>query len=73
MLMVIFIFEVCKCENLYNLYRKLNLKVRKATIWLTDSVQNRQQPRLETLYEIARILEVEIKDLLIENDITKDK
>ncbi len=29
-------------------------------------VQNRQQPRLEVLYDIARILEVEVKDLLIE-------
>ncbi len=34
-------------------------------------VQNRQQPRLEILYEIARILDVEVKDLLIE--IKKDK
>ena len=33
-------------------------------------VQNRQQPRLEVLYEIARILDVEVKDLLIEQ---KDK
>ncbi|NBC82947.1 MAG: helix-turn-helix domain-containing protein [Bacteroidetes bacterium] len=29
-------------------------------------VQNRQQPRLEILYKIARILDVEVKDLLIE-------
>jgi len=29
-------------------------------------VQNRQQPRLEILYQIARILDVEVKDLLIE-------
>ena len=29
-------------------------------------VQKRQQPRLEVLYEIARILDVEVKDLLIE-------
>ena len=29
-------------------------------------VQNRQQPRLEILYEIARILDVDVKDLLIE-------
>lgn len=29
-------------------------------------VQNRQQPRLEVLYEIARILDVEVRDLLIE-------
>lgn len=29
-------------------------------------VQNRQQPRLEVLYEIAKILDVEVKDLLVE-------
>jgi len=29
-------------------------------------VQNRQQPRLEVLYEIAKILEVEVRELLIE-------
>jgi putative transcriptional regulator len=28
-------------------------------------VQNRQQPRLEVLYQIAEILEVDISDLLI--------
>jgi putative transcriptional regulator len=33
-------------------------------------VQNRQQPRLEILYEIAKILDVEVKDLLI--DIKRD-
>jgi transcriptional regulator with XRE-family HTH domain len=34
-------------------------------------VQNRQQPRLEVLFDIARILDVEVKDLLVE--IKKDK
>jgi len=29
-------------------------------------VQNRQQPRLEVLYDIAKILDVPVKDLLIE-------
>jgi transcriptional regulator with XRE-family HTH domain len=29
-------------------------------------VQNRQQPRLEVLYEIAEILNVEVKALLVE-------
>ena len=29
-------------------------------------VQNRQQPRLEVLYAIAKILDVEVKELLIE-------
>ena len=33
-------------------------------------VQNRQQPRLEDLYKIAEILQVDIKDLIISN---KDK
>jgi len=31
-------------------------------------VQNRQQPRLEVLYDIARILDVSVKELLIELD-----
>ena len=31
-------------------------------------VQNRHQPRLEVLYQIADILDVSIKDLLTENE-----
>lgn len=31
--------------------------------------QNRQQPRLEILYEIANILEIDVKDLLKANKI----
>jgi transcriptional regulator with XRE-family HTH domain len=30
-------------------------------------VQNRQQPRLEVLYEIANILDIEVKELLKSN------
>ncbi len=30
-------------------------------------VQNRQQPRLEVLYEIAKVLDVDIKELIISN------
>lgn len=30
-------------------------------------VQNRQQPRLEILYEIANILEIDVKELLKSN------
>lgn len=29
-------------------------------------VQNRQQPRLEVLYDIAKILDIPVKELLIE-------
>lgn len=36
-------------------------------------VQNRQQPRLEVLYEIAKILDVEVKDLLVELKTDKKK
>lgn len=41
-------------------------KLGKSYNMVNGYVRNRQQPRLETLYEIARILEVEVKDLLIE-------
>jgi hypothetical protein len=30
-------------------------------------VQNRQQPRIEILYEIADLLAVDVKDLLVSN------
>ena len=36
-------------------------------------VQNRQQPRIEVLYDIAKILNVNVKDLLIDNNIKKNK
>ena len=36
-------------------------------------VQNRQQPRIEVLYDLAKILDVNVKDLLIDNDNKKDK
>ena len=34
-------------------------------------VQNRQQPRLEVLYEIADILEIDVKELLQSNKVNK--
>jgi len=36
-------------------------------------VQNRKQPRIEVLYEIAEILGVSVKELLIDNEIKTDK
>ena len=36
-------------------------------------VQNRQQPRIEVLYEIAKILGVNVKEFLIDSNIKKDK
>lgn len=46
-------------------------KLGKGYNMVNGYAQNRQQPRLEVLYEIARILDVEVKDLLIE--IKKDQ
>ena len=39
-------------------------KLGKSYNMVNGYVQNRQQPRLEILYEIAKILEVNVKDLL---------
>ena len=43
-------------------------KLGKSYNMVNGYVQNRQQPRLEVLYEIARILEVGVKDLLVEQE-----
>ena len=46
-------------------------KLGKSYNMVNSYVQNRQQPRLEVLYEIAEILNIEVKDLLIERKETK--
>ena len=46
-------------------------KLGKSYNVVNGYVQNRQQPRLEVLYEIAEILNVEVKNLLIEREETK--
>ena len=39
-------------------------QLEKSYNMVNGYVQNRQQPRLEVLYEIAKILDVEVADLL---------
>ena len=39
-------------------------KLGKSYNMVNSYVKNRQQPRLEVLFEIAEILEVDVKDLL---------
>jgi putative transcriptional regulator len=34
---------------------------------INSYVQNRNQPRLEILYEMAELLDVDVKDLLVSN------
>ena len=48
-------------------------KLGKSYNMVNGYVQNRQQPRIEVLYDIAKILDVNVKDLLIDNDIKKNK
>lgn len=43
-------------------------KLGKSYNMVNGYVQNRQQPRLEILYEIAEILEVSVKELLLEKN-----
>jgi transcriptional regulator with XRE-family HTH domain len=42
-------------------------KLGKSYNMVNAYVQNRQQPRLETLLEIAVILDVDVKDLIVSN------
>ena len=42
-------------------------KLGKSYNMVNGYVQNRQQPRLEVLYQIAELLDVEVKELLISN------
>lgn len=42
-------------------------KLGKSYNMVNAYVQNRQQPRLETLMEIANILDIDIKELIISN------
>lgn len=48
-------------------------KLDKSYNMVNAYVQNRKQPRIEVLYKIADILEVSVKDLLVDNDNTQDK
>jgi len=43
-------------------------KLGKSYNMVNSYVQNRKQPRLEVLYKIAEILQVNAKDLLVDND-----
>jgi len=49
----------------------LAVKLGKSYNMVNGYVQNRQQPRLEVLNQIATILDVDVKDLLVSNKETK--
>ncbi len=43
----------------------LSVQLGKSFNMVNSYVQNRRQPSLETLYKIAEILKVDVKDLII--------
>ena len=45
----------------------LTEKLDKSYNMVNGYLRNRQQPRLEVLYDIARILDVDVKDLIVSN------
>jgi putative transcriptional regulator len=46
----------------------LSEQMGKSYNMVNSYVQNRQQPRLEVLYKIAELLQVSVKDLLIDDN-----
>lgn len=42
-------------------------KLGKSYNMVNSYVQNRQQPRLEVLMQIAEILDIDVKDLIVSN------
>lgn len=48
-------------------------KLGKSYNMVNSYVQNRKQPRLEVLYDIAKVLDVNVKELLIDNEQQKAK
>ena len=59
-------------ENQGRSQRWLADKLGKSYNMVNSYVQNRQQPRIEILYEVAEILSVDVKDLLVSNKIAKE-
>jgi putative transcriptional regulator len=47
--------------------RWLAVKLGKSYNMVNAYVQNRQQPRIEVLFEIAELLSVDVKELLVSN------
>jgi len=48
----------------------LSEQLGKSYNMVNSYVQNRRQPSLEVLYEIAEILNVDVKELIVSNKIT---
>jgi putative transcriptional regulator len=56
-------------ENQGRSQRWLTDKLGKSHNMVNAYLQNRQQPRIEILYEITDLLAVDVKDLLVSNNL----
>lgn len=63
-------------EKVYNRIKAVLAEERKTNMWLAEQLEmspntvskwctNQMQPTIETLFRIARVLEVEARDLLV--------
>ncbi len=59
-------------ENQGRSQRWLADKLGKSYNMVNAYVQNRKQPRIEILYEVADLLSVDVKDLLVSNKTVKE-
>lgn len=62
--------EVLKLKKLSNKW--LAAQTGKNEVTISRWCQNKQQPDLETLYEVARLLEVPIARLLVEEPLEEE-
>lgn len=69
------LINICKMNRIKEVLEEKGIK----QIWLAEKLgksynmvnayaQNRQQPRLEVLFKIAEILNISVKDLIIEDN-----
>ena len=63
--------EVLKEKGIKQIW--LAEKLGKSYNMVNGYVQNRQQPRLEVLYEIATILDVDVRKLIVSNKDNKNE
>lgn len=57
--------EVLKSKGI--MQKWLSEKLGKSYNMVNSYVQNRRQPSIEDLYKIAEILDVSVKDLIVDN------
>ena len=67
-------------KEVYNRIKAVLAEKRKTNNWLADQLdmnrttvskwcRNEMQPRIETLFQIANVLEIDVRELLVPNEI----